>query len=529
MKIPDRRYIGFICGLYGDAYDDREEDSRIGGGNWVPGQRAGHKSIRIFQQELEEVHGIRLSRCKIQKILVSGGRWSTERSREVQALYERCLAEGLEPGNAMRAAAGELGISAACADINLPYGKAVYGLEEKSANARRIERHRAWKRQRDYGILDSADDAERTKSTDGRGDSRMKTTALIMAGGRGERFWPMSRRNLPKQFLSLVNDDRTMIQATVDRILPLVKAEDIFVVTGREYREKVREQLPEIPEGNILCEPAARSTAPAIGWGAVKVRERYGDAVMLVLPSDHLIRQPGLFRGALKGAVRTAEETGGLVTLGIAPSAPETGYGYIRYDAEEERGGNAFRVRRFVEKPDAETAKEYLRSGDYLWNSGMFIWKASAILEAIREQLPEHAALLEEIRQAAGTAEEETVLEAAFGKMAPISVDYGVMEKAKNAYVIPSSFGWDDVGSWTAVERYNPGNADGNVVRGDAVTVDSSRCIIQGGKKLIALVGMEDTIVVDTEDALLVCARDSAGEVRKVLEALRQKGRTELL
>ncbi len=358
----------------------------------------------------------------------------------------------------------------------------------------------------------------------------MKTTALIMAGGRGERFWPKSRKSMPKQFLSLTDPEKTMIQSTVERILPLVDTEDILIATNKGYKDLVRAQLPGLPEGNVLCEPLARNTAPCIGWGAVTARKRFGDALMIVLPSDHLIQQPALFRGALKDALRTAEETDALVTLGISPSVPDTGYGYIRYDTEEGTGfEKAFRVRQFVEKPDLETAKKYLASGDYLWNSGMFIWKASAVLKEIRERLPEMYEQLEAIERAIGTEQEEAAVNEAFGAMQSISIDYGVMEKAENVYVLPSSFGWDDVGSWLAVGRINPGNEAGNVIRGDVVTISSTRCIVEGGEKLIAMVGLEDTIIVDTKDALLVCAKDHAAEIRKVLETLKAVNRTELL
>ena len=358
----------------------------------------------------------------------------------------------------------------------------------------------------------------------------MKTTALIMAGGRGERFWPMSRKSMPKQFLSLADPEKTMIQSTVERIRPLVKTGDILIATNRDYKPLVRAQLPDLPEENVLCEPLARNTAPCIGWGAVTLRKKYGDALMMVLPSDHLIQQPVLFRGALKSALQTAEETGALVTLGISPSAPDTGYGYIRYDAEEETGyGNVFRVARFVEKPDLETAKRYLAEGGYLWNSGMFIWKASSVLNEIRENLPEMYAQLETMEKAIGTDRETDVLNEVFAQIRPISIDYGVMEKAKNVYVLPSSFGWDDVGSWLAVGRINPSNERGNVIRGDVVTVDSDRCIVQGGDKLIALVGMEDTIVVDTDNALLICSKENAGGIRKVLETLKADRREDLL
>ena len=358
----------------------------------------------------------------------------------------------------------------------------------------------------------------------------MKTTALIMAGGRGERFWPKSRKTTPKQFLSITDPGKTMIQSTVERIAPIVKAEDLMIATNREYKDLVRAQIPEVPEGNILCEPTARNTAPCIGWGAVTARKRYGDALMIVLPSDHLVKQSALFRRALKNALRTAAETDDLVTLGITPVAPDTGYGYIRYDTEQEDGiGNGFRVLSFVEKPDQETARRYLASGDYLWNSGMFIWKASAILKKIQELLPELYGQLKAIEDAIGTERETETVNEVFREIKPISIDYGIMEKAENVCVLPSSFGWDDVGSWLAVGRFNPGDDRNNVIRGDAVTVDSTRCIVQGGEKLIALVGMEDTIVVDTKDALLVCAKDSAGDIRKVLEELRKTNRTELL
>ncbi len=358
----------------------------------------------------------------------------------------------------------------------------------------------------------------------------MKVAALIMAGGRGERFWPKSRKSIPKQFLNLTDSNRTMIQSTMDRILPVVAPEDIFIATNKDYRDLVRTQLPEIPEENILCEPMARNTAPCIGWGAVTMRKRYGDAVMLVLPSDHIILQPQLYRSVLRNAIAVAEQTDALVTLGIPPSAPDTGYGYIQYDTDSQSPHlSAFRVKRFVEKPDLETARRYLASGEYLWNSGMFIWKVSAILREMKEHLPENDAILSEIEQATGTPEARDVLESCFPRLRSISIDYGIMERTPNVYVLPASFGWDDVGSWLAVGRINPANDLGNVIRGDVVSVDSTRCIVQGGEKTIAMVGLQDTIIVDTKDALLVCAKDSAAEIKKVLEILRAVNRTELL
>ena len=356
----------------------------------------------------------------------------------------------------------------------------------------------------------------------------MQKTALIMAGGRGERFWPRSRQNMPKQFLSLTDDGKTMIQLTVERILPLVAMEDIFIVTNRGYKELVRAQLPELPEENILCEPAGKNTAPCIGLGAVHMAKRYGDAVMMVLPSDHLIKYTSLFLNTLSDACEVAEQGGNLVTLGIAPDCPETGYGYIKFQPEQTLG-RAFAVEKFVEKPDLETAKAYLASEQYLWNSGMFIWKTSTILKNLEAYLPETYQGLGKIGEAIGTPMEEQVLEREFHAFKAESIDYGVMEKAKNIYILSGAFGWDDVGSWLAVSRIKRSNELGNVVNGNVVTVDTRNTTIQGGGKLIAAVGLEDMIVVDSEDALLICEKDHAGDIKKVLENLKICNRTEYL
>lgn len=356
----------------------------------------------------------------------------------------------------------------------------------------------------------------------------MKKTALIMAGGRGERFWPKSRKSLPKQFLSLTGDGKTMIQLTVERILPLVDMQDIYIATNRSYKALVRQQLPELPEENILCEPVAKNTAPCIGLGAMHIAKKYKDAVMFVLPSDHLIKYNAMYLDTLRRASEVAEEGENLVTLGIMPDYPETGYGYIKFQPDA-RKGVAFEVERFVEKPDLETAKRYLATEQYLWNSGMFIWRISTILHNMEKYLPETYAGLGRIRDAIGTSEENEVLEKEFALFKSESIDYGIMEKADHIYTLPGSFGWDDVGSWNAVERIQPANEFGNVVNGNAVTVDTKRCIIQGGKKLIATVGLEDIIIVDTDDALLVCEKGDAGEIKKVLENLKICNRTEYL
>ncbi len=356
----------------------------------------------------------------------------------------------------------------------------------------------------------------------------MKKTALIMAGGRGERFWPKSRKSLPKQFLSLTDDGRTMIQLTVERIRPLIDLEDIYISTNRAYRGLVMEQLPGIPPENILCEPVGRNTAPCIGLGAVHIAKKYEDAVMMVLPSDHLIKYNQMFLNALKDGCSIAEKGKNLVTIGITPDYPETGYGYIKF-LPQQADGNAYAVDRFVEKPDMETAKEYLESEEYLWNSGMFIWKVSTILDNMKSMLPDLHQGLFNIAEAIGTDKQEMVLEKVFPELESVSIDYGVMEKAENIFILPGVFGWDDVGSWLAVERIQKSNESGNVVTGNIITINSKNNIIQGGKKLIAAVGLENLIIVDTEDATLICDKGSTPDIKLVLENLKICNREEYL
>lgn len=356
----------------------------------------------------------------------------------------------------------------------------------------------------------------------------MKMTALIMAGGRGERFWPKSRKNMPKQFLSLTGDGKTMIQLTVERILPIINMEDIYISTNRDYEALVREQLPDIPADNIICEPVGRNTAPCIGLGAVHISKKYEDAIMVVLASDHLIKYNRMFVNTLKDAAEIAENNSNLVTIGITPDYPETGYGYIKFNPNQclER---SFAVDKFVEKPSLEVAKDYLASEEYLWNSGMFVWKVSSIMKKFHDLMPDIYQGLMKIREAFGTSSEASVLEKEYYKLPAISVDYGIMEKSKDIYTIPGTFGWDDVGSWLAVERIKKSNELGNIVDGNVITIDSRNCIIEGGKKLIATVGIRDLIVVDTEDATLICDKECSGEIKKVLENLRICNRSEYI
>ncbi len=356
----------------------------------------------------------------------------------------------------------------------------------------------------------------------------MEVTALIMAGGHGERFWPRSRKSLPKQFLSLTEDGKTMIQLTIDRILPLVAMENIFIATNKDYKKLVKEQLPDLPEENILCEPVGKNTAPCIGLGAVHIAKKFPDALMLVLPSDHLIKYNSMFLASLKEACRVAEQQDNLVTIGITPDYPETGYGYIKFNPQTTEG-QAYAVDRFVEKPSLELAKEYIATEEYLWNSGMFAWKVSSILDNMKKFIPDTYAGLLEIREYIGMANYEEELERIFSGFTSISIDYAIMEKAKNIFTIPGSFGWDDVGSWLAIERIKKSNELGNVVSGNVITVQSKNCIIEGGKKLIATVGVSDLVIVDTEDATLVCQKNATNDIKKVIENLKICNRNEYL
>lgn len=351
----------------------------------------------------------------------------------------------------------------------------------------------------------------------------MKICALIMAGGRGERFWPKSRKSLPKQFLSLTGDGKTMIQLTVERILPLVDMEDIFIATNEDYRGLVQKQLPALPPENILCEPIGRNTAPCIGLGAVHMSAKYKDALMLVLPSDHLIHYNDIFTATLRDACHVAEDGENLVTIGITPNYPETGYGYIKYQTGSKQG-NAFLVDSFVEKPDLETAKKYLEDGSYLWNSGMFVWKVSTILSRMEALMPETHEGLMRIGMAVGTPEEDRILKKEFPALPSISVDYGIMEKSDSIFTFPGSFGWDDVGSWLALERIQQNDARHNTLQGNVLQIDCEHTIIQAGDKLIAAVGVKDLIIVDTDDATLVCGRESTADIKKLLEQLRSSG-----
>ncbi len=356
-------------------------------------------------------------------------------------------------------------------------------------------------------------------------------SVVIMAGGKGERFWPKSRMNMPKQFLSLTDDGKSMIQHTVERLKGLVDIQNMYIVTNEIYKDLVLEHIPDIPKENIIIEPVAKNTAPCIGLAAIHIAKKNPDSKMIILPSDHLIKFNEIFIDTLKIALDVVEKGDNLATIGITPNYPETGYGYINFTKGEsfKDSANIYEVLRFVEKPNLEKAKEYLTSGEYLWNSGIFVWKASTILKNFKEYLPEIYEGLQKIGESINTGKYEEVLKKEFPNLPSESIDYGIMEKAKNIYVIPGNFGWDDVGSWLSLERINKTNQDGNVITGNVISIKTKNTIIQGSDKLIATIGLEDIVIVDTDDVTLICHKDNTQEVKEIINNLKICNRNEYL
>ncbi len=344
--------------------------------------------------------------------------------------------------------------------------------------------------------------------------------ALIMAGGCGARLWPLSRKNCPKQSLRLVGE-RTMFQHAVDRIIPLFPPEQVFIATRAEHVNMLIEQTPELPRENFIVEPEGRGTAPAIGLAAVHLRNRDPQAVMAVLTADHFISDPACFRRALSAAAQVAEQ-GYLVTLGIMPSCPSTGYGYIQQGKSlgEAQGFPVFCVERFIEKPGRESASRMLEGVGYCWNSGMFIWRASRILKEIQSQIPELYAQLVAIEAVLGTPEYPATLARTWRLIPRQTIDYGVMEAAQGVVVIPVSIGWTDVGSWSSLLKLLPADQDGNTLLGPHLGIDTHDTLAIGGKRLIATIGVRGMVIVDTEDALLVCAKEQEQEVKEIVERL---------
>jgi mannose-1-phosphate guanylyltransferase len=360
--------------------------------------------------------------------------------------------------------------------------------------------------------------------------------AVILAGGRGTRFWPRSRKRTPKQLLDIVSG-KTMLRETAERLAPLFSPGQMWVVTNEEQAAAVRRELPGMPRKQILAEPVGRNTAAAIGLAATHCAKTHGDAVMAVLPADHYIADAAGYRRIMNGAMELARRSGNLVVLGIPPTRPDTGFGYIeRADAAGRLGGvPAFFVRRFTEKPKIAVARKYAASGRYFWNAGMFFWRVSTFLECLRKFLPETYQALGELQQHVGRPSYAKALARIYPRLENISVDYAVMEPATRArgresvYVLPAKIGWSDMGSWAAVYELLAARKGANVSAGTHLAHDASGNFFWSPKKFVAAIGVHDLVVVETKDALLICPRERAQDVGRIVKRLEEKKQHHLL
>lgn len=347
--------------------------------------------------------------------------------------------------------------------------------------------------------------------------------AVIMAGGRGARFWPRSREKKPKHLLDIVGT-KTMIQETVNRIKPLINPQNILIVTGKKHARELIKQLPEVPAKNIIIEPEGKNTAACIGLAALHIQKITGDDILIVLPSDHAIGNPDKYRAVIAAAAQAAAQHNALVTIGIKPESPHTGFGYVEQGefCGQVSGEEMFRVLSIREKPDFPQAQAFVQNGNFYWNSGMFIWKTSAILSEIQRFLPNLHQGLMKIKNALGSDKEARTVARVYKRLASVSIDYGVMEKANNIFMLKGDFGWSDVGSWDAVYEISAKDDKGNaVVSGSHVIFeDTENSLVYSPRKLVAVVGAKDLIIVETKDALLICKKGSSQDVKKVVETL---------
>jgi len=355
----------------------------------------------------------------------------------------------------------------------------------------------------------------------------MNLYAVIMAGGVGSRFWPRSRAAMPKQLLKIFGED-TMIQSTVERLNGLIDYENVFVITNKIQRDKIIEQLPEIPAKNIIAEPFGKNTAPCVGMSAAIINKIDPDSVIITLPADHLIKDVNEFQATLKRASEFTYGRESLVTIGIVPTRPETGYGYIQI-SEGEVEAEIFKVQTFAEKPNLSTAKRFVKSGDFYWNSGMFIWRSDVILSELEKYMPDLYHGIIQIREAYGSEEFESVLRKVYGEVRSISIDYGIMEKSKIVYLTKGNFDWNDVGSWEAVYQLSEHDDKGNAQIGDVYLENTFGSYIYNKQKFTAVIGVENIVVIETDDALLICNRDDAQSVKNVVDYLKVRNRDELL
>ena len=339
--------------------------------------------------------------------------------------------------------------------------------------------------------------------------------ALIMAGGKGTRFWPLSTEEKPKQFLNLIGDE-TMIQTTVNRVLPIIPIERIFVCTGAMYIDLVKEQLPNLPLRNIIIEPEARNTAPCIALSSLVIKRYYSDANMVVLPSDHLIKDEDRFRNIIETSnIYLDNNKTAIVTLGMRPDRPETGYGYIKYGIESVmlNKKKIIKVEKFVEKPNLEIAKEYLEDGSYLWNGGMFLWNIENILNEIKAYLPntyEAIRGVEEVKE----KDLQKLINNEYFKTDSISIDYGILEKSNEIYVIPSEIGWDDVGSWEAIERYSKRDVNGNIHRGNIREVETNNNLVIASNQKVIIDGLSNIYIIENDGKIIVGKKENVSNIK---------------
>ena len=359
-----------------------------------------------------------------------------------------------------------------------------------------------------------------------RTEANQNIYVAIMAGGIGSRFWPLSRVNYPKQFLDILDTGKTLIQQTFERYRKMVPEENIYVVTADEYVELTQKQLPDLPAENILGEPFRKNTAPCIAYVSFKVQQKNPDSTIIIAPADHLILEEEKFRAVTHEALIFVNHFNALVTIGIKPTYPNTGYGYIQHEVME-AAPSVYKVKTFTEKPNRELAQTFMASGDFLWNSGIFIWKVKNGLQAFHKHLPEMYELFSAEEQYFNTPGEKAMIESVYPLCSSISVDFGIMEKAGNVYVIPAAFGWSDLGTWNSAWENMEKDYLENAVSGENVIVfDATRCIVHvPEEKLVVLQGLDDYIVADTEDVLLICKKEKEQEIKDfVAEVKRNTG-----
>lgn len=361
-----------------------------------------------------------------------------------------------------------------------------------------------------------------------RGLINLNHYALIMAGGGGTRFWPLSRKNMPKQLLNLSGDD-VMINETVKRSSGVISVDNTFIITNKaQIPEMEKVLMKDFRAENILKEPVGRNTAACILYSALHIMKKHGDGVLCVFPADHYITEQESFEKVLTKAMHTAEAHDTIVTVGIEPTFASTGYGYIKIKDKTD-GKNAYDIDRFVEKPDAARAQEFLDSKMYYWNGGIFVFKISYVIELFKNHLPDLYKELSAVSESFGTEREETCIEEVYPRLQSISFDYGIMEKTDGATVIPGSFGWSDIGSFDALSAVFPTDKSGNIVKAEHVGLDTENCVIYGGKRIITTVGVSDLIIVDTDDAVLICHKEQAQRIKDLVEELKKNGNEELL